>query len=139
MARISLAESISLGETAPRKFCEACGKAGRIDGHHIDYSRPLDVIWLCRKCHVAAHGGHFQRPPQEYRPERECPTCAGKEFANCPTCEGTGRVPSGHRFVTDASAVKAALASFAAHEHLGPERAMKMALLAALGAAMADA
>lgn len=31
-----------------------CGKAGQ--PHHEDYSKPLDVIWLCPKHHTARHG-----------------------------------------------------------------------------------
>ena len=34
--------------------CVVCG-ARQSEGHHDDYSRPLDVIWLCRRHHVARH------------------------------------------------------------------------------------
>jgi len=34
--------------------CAVCGDV-RAEGHHYDYSRPANVIWLCRKCHKAEH------------------------------------------------------------------------------------
>lgn len=33
--------------------CEWCGKKHKnIDAAHHDYSKPLDVKWLCRRCHT---------------------------------------------------------------------------------------
>jgi hypothetical protein len=34
--------------------CSQCG-APKTDAHHEDYSKPLDVVWLCRKCHRLRH------------------------------------------------------------------------------------
>ena len=35
--------------------CDVCG-IPEVDAHHDDYSKPLDVKWLCRRCHHEAHG-----------------------------------------------------------------------------------
>lgn len=37
-----------------RQPCEACG--GKAQAHHDDYSKPLDVRWLCFRHHREHHG-----------------------------------------------------------------------------------
>jgi ribosomal protein S27AE len=37
-----------------RKPCELCGSA-TTEAHHEDYQKPLDVRWLCRRCHGFIH------------------------------------------------------------------------------------
>jgi hypothetical protein len=35
--------------------CAVCGTTENIDGHHTDYTKPLEVIWLCKPHHREAH------------------------------------------------------------------------------------
>jgi hypothetical protein len=35
--------------------CAFCGEAENLEAHHHDYSKPLDVTWLCRPCHRRFH------------------------------------------------------------------------------------
>lgn len=46
--------AIKNGEIAPQA-CEKCGSIPA-DAHHDDYSKPLDLRWLCRSHHREIHG-----------------------------------------------------------------------------------
>ena len=37
------------------KRCSMCNKKTRIMGHHEDYYKPLNVIWVCQVCHKGLH------------------------------------------------------------------------------------
>lgn len=41
-----------------RKPCMVCGET-RVDAHHHDYSKPLDVLWLCKVHHNDIHHGRL--------------------------------------------------------------------------------
>lgn len=34
--------------------CSVCGNP-ESEAHHEDYSKPLEIIWFCRQCHVDLH------------------------------------------------------------------------------------
>jgi hypothetical protein len=51
-----LKRAIKRGDVVRASACEACGRTTtRLCGHHEDYSKPLEVIWLCMRCHRYIH------------------------------------------------------------------------------------
>ena len=58
-------KAVLAGQLVPRP-CVVCGKSDRVHGHHEDYARPLDVIWLCPIHHSGRHHYHDDawRTPQ---------------------------------------------------------------------------
>lgn len=54
-AHILLGSAVRYGKIRKPKKCSICGEGGIISGHHEDYSKPLDVIWVCPLCHKNLH------------------------------------------------------------------------------------
>ena len=42
-----------------KKPCEYCGSEERVQGHHKDYSKPLEVTWVCFQCHRQKEHNQF--------------------------------------------------------------------------------
>lgn len=55
-ARYMVRDALSAGKITKPDNCTSCDATGRLEGHHNDYSKPLDVEWLCVLCHKAKHG-----------------------------------------------------------------------------------
>lgn len=53
-AALAVKEALRTGALVA-KPCEVCG-IEPADAHHDDYSKPLDVLWLCRSHHGQRHG-----------------------------------------------------------------------------------
>jgi hypothetical protein len=54
-ARYAVRKAIKNGKIT-RMPCEVCGGL-KVDAHHDDYSKPLEVRWLCKKHHREVHNG----------------------------------------------------------------------------------
>lgn len=54
-AHLLLNLAVRSGEVQKPTRCTECHDEVRINGHHEDYSRPLDVKWVCHRCHAALH------------------------------------------------------------------------------------
>lgn len=54
-ARVAVSNAIRDGRLVRPTGCSNCGVSGpRIEAHHADYGKPLDVEWLCKPCHYRA-------------------------------------------------------------------------------------
>ena len=48
--------SLCNGSIVKPKSCENCNiTTTKLEAHHCDYNKPLDLMWLCIKCHVDWH------------------------------------------------------------------------------------
>lgn len=54
-ARALLNYHLKKGHIIRPTKCSKCRKLCTPDGHHSDYSKPLEVKWLCRQCHSLFH------------------------------------------------------------------------------------
>jgi ribosomal protein S27AE len=52
-AHRKVAYAVSAGKIK-RTACAFCGCAGA-EAHHHDYEKPLDITWVCAKCHRRLH------------------------------------------------------------------------------------
>jgi ribosome-binding protein aMBF1 (putative translation factor) len=58
-ARQLVQRAVKTGRLVRPDACERCGTEGWVEAHHPDYTKPLDVEWLCGDCHRSEH----QAPP----------------------------------------------------------------------------
>jgi len=57
-AHIILGNAVKYGKVIKPSNCEKCGsqvKSKNLHAHHHDYTKPIDVNWLCVQCHVNEH------------------------------------------------------------------------------------
>ena len=54
-AQIIISNAIQTGALIRPSYCSICDTKCIPEGHHTDYTKPLDVIWVCKKCHTDYH------------------------------------------------------------------------------------
>lgn len=54
-AHSALNMAVAAGKISRPLFCDDCHISCRPDAHHDDYDKPLDVAWVCRRCHNNRH------------------------------------------------------------------------------------
>ena len=54
-ARTLVGNAVRDGRLIRPDKCECCARDYRIQAHHDDYSKPLEVVWLCTICHGERH------------------------------------------------------------------------------------
>lgn len=60
-ANVALGNAVRAGRVTPWPVCAVPECSDTPQGHHPDYSRPLDVVWLCDEHHRAAHAVSKER------------------------------------------------------------------------------
>lgn len=54
-AQVALSNAVRDGRVIPWPVCAVSDCGGKPEAHHPDYSRPLDVVWLCSIHHKQVH------------------------------------------------------------------------------------
>jgi hypothetical protein len=73
-ARDAVRIAVKAGTLVRPNCCSTCGTPGPVHGHHDDYSRALDVRWLCDPCHEDVHrGSTYERHPEARRASTGAP------------------------------------------------------------------
>jgi len=50
-ARDKVKYALRKGKLVKPSKCELCNEESKLEGHHKDYEKPLDVDWYCNRCH----------------------------------------------------------------------------------------
>lgn len=63
-ARTLCQRAVRAGTLVRPTECSECKKSCKPEGHHDDYSKPLEVAWLCPRCHRQRHSAYRANHPK---------------------------------------------------------------------------
>ena len=69
-ANIMVCNAVRDGRLIKPRECSRCGGTPprrQLHGHHADYSKPLEVEWICSGCHGLEHFGEAPDAPSKNR------------------------------------------------------------------------
>ncbi len=59
--RGKLRRALQAGKLVKPDMCSNCNEPNKVEAHHNDYSKPLEVTWLCCGCHKKIHSKFFNK------------------------------------------------------------------------------
>lgn len=90
--------ALSAGVVARPSKCQICGSdKDRIEAHHEDYSRPLEIIWCCPICHDKLDQDRRRREGGPYHSRIRSVMCVetGEEYPSIASAaRAVGRKPN---------------------------------------------
>lgn len=51
-ARYTVRNALTSGKIIKPAKCTICSSSSKVEAHHKDHSKPLDIMWLCKICHI---------------------------------------------------------------------------------------
>jgi hypothetical protein len=74
--------AIKAGKLVRPDHCEICNAKCKPVAHHADYTRPLDVVFLCPSCHIGSthRMRRYRNYDEWYREKREVIQAANRKY-----------------------------------------------------------
>jgi hypothetical protein len=69
IARRMTAKAVKEGKLIKPSCCDLCKIPYMTVAHHVDYGKPMEIIWLCNECH-----GRVHRKCHPMNPNNSCQT-----------------------------------------------------------------
>ncbi len=59
--------AVKTGKLIKSDVCNKCGRSDKqIEGHHEDYNKPLEILWICQGCHKQLRSDNSPKGEEHY-------------------------------------------------------------------------